>query len=84
VEELRHRLLQREYPHIWVDDLYDKVRCDGRVVSLEIMVSYGGVREWAEERFYSGADVGGDRAVVQGVYAEAEEARGETSEDLYF
>jgi len=38
----------------------------------------------AEERFYSGADVGGDRAVVQGVYAEAEEARGETSEDLYF
>lgn len=58
VEEFRKRTLQNEYPFIWVDALYEKIRSNGRVVSTAIMIAYGvgldGKREvLAIEPFYS-------------------------------
>ena len=58
VEEFRNRTLQNEYPFIWVDALYEKIRSNGRVVSTAIMIAYGvgldGKREvLAIEPFYS-------------------------------
>ena len=58
VEEFRNRALQNEYPFIWVDALYEKIRSNGRVVSTAIMIAYGvgmdGKREvLAIEPFYS-------------------------------
>ncbi|SMC08876.1 IS256 family transposase [Nitratiruptor tergarcus] len=42
VEEFRNRPLQKEYPFIWVDALYEKVRNhEDRVVSTAIMIAYG-------------------------------------------
>jgi len=42
VEEFRNRPLQKEYPFVWVDALYEKVRnYEGRVVSTAIMIAYG-------------------------------------------
>ncbi len=50
VKEFRNRTLQKEYPFVWVDALYEKVRnYEGRVVSTAIMIAYGvnqeGIRE---------------------------------------
>jgi len=41
VEEFRTRPLQAEYPFIWVDALYEKVRRNNRVVSSAIMIAHG-------------------------------------------
>ena len=42
VKEFRNRPLQKEYPFVWVDALYEKVRdYDGKVVSTAIMIAYG-------------------------------------------
>ena len=42
VQEFRNRPLQKEYPFIWVDALYEKIRdYDGKVVSTAIMIAYG-------------------------------------------
>ena len=41
VEEFRTRQLQGEYPFIWVDALYEKVRYNNRVVSSAIMIAQG-------------------------------------------
>jgi len=41
VDEFRTRPLQAEYPFIWVDALYEKVRYNNRVVSLAIMIAHG-------------------------------------------
>jgi len=41
VEEFRMRQLQAEYPLIWVDALYEKVRLDNKVVSSAIMIAHG-------------------------------------------
>jgi transposase-like protein len=41
VEEFRTRPLQAEYPFIWVDALYEKVRHNNRVVSSAIMIAHG-------------------------------------------
>ena len=42
VKEFRNRPLQKEYPFVWVDALYEKVRdYDGKVVSSAIMIAYG-------------------------------------------
>lgn len=41
VEEFRVRQLQAEYPFVWVDALYEKVRHDNRVVSSAIMIAHG-------------------------------------------
>jgi len=58
VAEFRNRPLKKEYPFIWVDALYEKIRSNGRVVSTAIMIAYAvgmdGKREvLAIEPFYS-------------------------------
>jgi transposase-like protein len=43
-EQVRHfrcRPLEREYPVLWVDALYEKIRHDGRVVPMAVMVVAG-------------------------------------------
>jgi len=41
VARFRSRPLEREYPLIWVDALYEKIRFDGRVVSMAVLVVAG-------------------------------------------
>ncbi len=41
VTQFRSRPLEREYPAIWVDALYEKIRFDGRVISMAAMVVAG-------------------------------------------
>jgi transposase-like protein len=45
----RTRRLDAEYPYLWLDARYEKVREDGRVLSMAVVVAYGvradGVRE---------------------------------------
>ena len=42
IQEFRTRALQKEYPFVWVDALYEKIReYDGKVVSTAIMIAYG-------------------------------------------
>lgn len=41
VEEFRSRPLEAEYPFLWIDALYEKVRVDGRVISIALMLAYG-------------------------------------------
>lgn len=40
VEALRTRQLEREYPFVWVDAVYEKVRFDGKVISMAILIAY--------------------------------------------
>ena len=48
-EVFRTRRLDAEYPYLWLDARYEKVREDGRVLSMAVIVAYGvradGVRE---------------------------------------
>ncbi|WP_353661857.1 IS256 family transposase [Hydrogenimonas sp. SS33] len=42
VEAFRNRPLRKEYPFVWVDALYEKIRNhEGRVISTALMVAYG-------------------------------------------
>jgi len=41
VAQFRSRSLEREYPIIWVDALYEKIRFDGRVISMAVLVVAG-------------------------------------------
>ena len=41
VEAFRSRLLEEEYAVIWIDALYQKVRVEGRVVSVAVMIACG-------------------------------------------
>jgi putative transposase len=41
VEAFRSRTLESEYPVLWVDALYQKIRVDGRVVSSAVLVVTG-------------------------------------------
>jgi len=41
VEAFRNRSLQEEYPFIYVDALYEKIRSNNRVVSTAMMIAYG-------------------------------------------
>ena len=41
VEEYRSRPLEPEYPFLWIDALYEKVRVNGRVISIALMIAYG-------------------------------------------
>jgi len=41
VEWFRTRPLEKEYPVIWVDALYEKVRCEKHVISMAIAVVQG-------------------------------------------
>jgi transposase-like protein len=38
VEEFRNRPLEKEYPVIWTDALYEKIRKNGKVISMAIIV----------------------------------------------
>ena len=57
VADIRSRPLAPEYPFLWIDALYQKVRVEGRVVSVAVMIACGvnpsGTREiLAVEPFY--------------------------------
>ena len=41
VAQFRSRPLEREYPIIWVDALYEKIRFDGRAISMAVLVVAG-------------------------------------------
>ena len=41
VEAFRSRSLEEEYAVIWIDALYQKVRVEGRVVSVAVMIACG-------------------------------------------
>lgn len=42
IREFKERSLDKEYPFVWVDALYEKVRdVEGRVISMAIMIAYG-------------------------------------------
>jgi transposase-like protein len=41
VEEFRNRPLQAEYPILWIDALYEKIRENGHVVSMAVLVVKG-------------------------------------------
>ncbi len=42
IKEFRNRPLEKEYPFVWIDALYEKIRdYDGKVVSTAIMIAYG-------------------------------------------
>ena len=41
VEDFRTRPLEEEYPFLWIDAHYDKVRVEDRVVTLALMIAHG-------------------------------------------
>ncbi|MCD6194211.1 MAG: IS256 family transposase [Candidatus Aminicenantes bacterium] len=41
VDFFRNRPLESEYPFLWIDALYEKVREGGRVISIALMIAYG-------------------------------------------
>ena len=41
IARFRTRPLEREYPVIWVDALYENIRVDGRVISMAVLVVAG-------------------------------------------
>ncbi len=41
VEAFRFRPLEEEYPFLWIDALYDKVRVGDGVVTLALMIAHG-------------------------------------------
>jgi len=41
VTSFRTRPLEEEYPFLWIDALYDKVRVEDRVVTLALMIAHG-------------------------------------------
>jgi len=45
VDFFRNRPLESEYPFLWIDALYEKVRDNGRVISIALMIAYGINRE---------------------------------------
>jgi putative transposase len=56
VQDFRHRPLEDEYPYVWLDALYLKVRQNHRVVSLAVVVAVGVTQEGG--RTILGFDVG--------------------------
>jgi transposase-like protein len=41
VEDFQTRPLEEEYPFLWIDALYQRVRVEGRVVSVALMIACG-------------------------------------------
>jgi putative transposase len=41
VEDFKARPLAEEYPFLWIDALYQKVRVEGRVISVAVMIACG-------------------------------------------
>ena len=56
VQDFRHRPLEDEYPYVWLDALYLKVRQNHRVVSLAVVIAIGVAHEG--DRTILGFDVG--------------------------
>jgi transposase-like protein len=56
VEAFRNRLLEGEYPYVWLDALYPKVRQNHRVVSMALVIAVGVNEEG--QRTLLGFDVG--------------------------
>jgi transposase-like protein len=75
VEALRTRALTTEYPYLWVDATYHKVRINRRVTSQATVVAVGATVEG--ERQVLGIDVGALRGprVLDGVSPQLGEAR---------
>lgn len=73
VEAFRSRPLAGEYPYLWLDARYEKVREDGRVQSMAVVVAYGvradGVREVLGMDVTSGEQVVFWRAFLQSLVA---------------
>ncbi len=73
VEPFRSRPLDAEYPYLWLDARYEKVREDGRVQSMAVVVAYGvradGVREVLGLDIGPSEDVALWRAFLQGLVA---------------
>jgi len=71
VEAFRTRPLAGEYPYLWLDATYHKVRVEGRVVSQATVVAIGVTA--TGDRQILGVDVGAseDRAVLDGVSAQS-------------
>ena len=49
VADFRTRPLAEEYPFLWIDALYQKVRVEGRVVSVAVMIVCGVNKAGARE-----------------------------------
>lgn len=49
IDRFRTRPLEREYPVIWVDALYEKIRFDGRVINMAVLVVAGVTLEGRRE-----------------------------------
>jgi len=73
VEPFRSRPLAAEYPYLWLDARYEKVREDGRVQSMAVVVAYGvradGVREVLGMDVTTGEHVVFWRAFLQSLVA---------------
>ena len=41
VGRFRCRRLEEEYPFLWIDAHYDKVRIEDRVVTMALMIAHG-------------------------------------------
>ncbi len=57
VEDFRQRPLEEDYPYVWLDALYLKVRQNHRVVSLAVVIAVGVISQG--QRSILGFDVGG-------------------------
>jgi putative transposase len=71
VETFRSRPLEAEYPMLWVDALYEKIRDNGKVISEAILVIYG-------------VNLEGKREIlaVEPMYEESEASWGSVFENL--
>lgn len=73
VEPFRGRPLEAEYPYVWLDARYEKVRADGRVQGMAVVVAYGvradGVREVLGVDVTTGEHVVFWRAFLQSLIA---------------
>jgi transposase-like protein len=49
VVRFRSRPLENDYPLIWGDALYEKIRYDGRVISMAVLVVAGVTRDGRRE-----------------------------------
>jgi putative transposase len=49
VEAFRTRPLEKRYPYVWLDAMYEKVRENGRVVSLALIIAIGANEEGHRE-----------------------------------
>jgi transposase-like protein len=45
VADFRTRPLDEEYPFLWIDALYQRIRVEGRVVSVAVMIACGVTRQ---------------------------------------